>query len=356
MGVAIAVVAMLALFAVPASVGWGWFAYAALAFATVATIRSTPREPGFWLGRRIVRRAVVLAVAADCVALLGTDLSATHGAAPGGFLILGLLLLNVVLGRATLRLATAPDAEVDERQEALRNRAHHLAYWLLAVAVGGTVLVAGVASAASRAWLETALHGGAWWVLGELLFVLPALTLAWLEPDRFAPEEAAVRDRRSQIGLGLLAVTVLTPFLLCAGSLVLPLRSTSSVSAPMPGLPEAVREPGAATPPAPAGCREFTAAVRLGLGAGGEIPLHALACWDGRSAYESWGLNQSDCTFASTTLALFTTRRCSRTTTADGTLHFVYTAEARPLLLPFLSRDVTVELVLDRNGTPVRFP
>jgi hypothetical protein len=149
LGVAVALVALLALFAVPSHVGWGWFAYTVLAFATVATMRSIPREPGFWLGRRIVRRAVVLAVAADCIAMLSTDLGSSQGAAPGGLLILGLLLLNVVLGRATQRLATAPDEEVDERQEALRNRAHHLAYWVLAVAVGGTVLVSEVASAAS---------------------------------------------------------------------------------------------------------------------------------------------------------------------------------------------------------------
>ena len=55
-------------------------------------------------------------------------------------------------------------------------------------------------------------------------------------------------------------------------------------------------------------------------------------------------------------MATVTTERCVRRTDADGTLHFTYGGVVRPLLLPFAGREVTVALVLDRNGRVERFP
>ena len=107
-------------------------------------------------------------------------------------LLLLLVLLDIALGRATQRLATAADRTVDERQEALRNRAHRLAYWTFAGLVGGTLAIAQVASPLTRSWVAGALtSGGAGVAFGELLFVLPGMVLAWLEPDHLAPESAA---------------------------------------------------------------------------------------------------------------------------------------------------------------------
>ncbi len=92
----------------------------------------------------------------------------------------------------------------------------------------------------------------------------------------------------------------------------------------------------------------------MGIGIEANVPLHAVACWNGRNAYEAWGLNDSHVAFA--VLAIDATRLCTRTTGPDGTLRFTYHTTLRPALLPFLSRDVRVGLVLDRNGNVVHFP
>lgn len=41
---------------------------------------------------------------------------------------------------------------------------------------------------------------------------------------------------------------------------------------------------------------------------------------------------------------------------ADGTLRFVTASRVSPELLPFLHRDVTTTIALDRDGRVVRFP
>ncbi len=179
--------------------------YLVLALATAKALRSVRTEPGSWLGRRSVRRHLVVALAADCGALMASTVW-QPALGPALVLVIVLVLLDVALGRATQRLATASDKLLDERQQALRDRAHRLAYWILAMAVGGTIAVADVATPQSRAWLENALTFGGMVVFLQLLFVLPAMTLAWLEPDRLAAEDRPLAtDPRAPLALGMLA-------------------------------------------------------------------------------------------------------------------------------------------------------
>jgi hypothetical protein len=103
-------------------------------------------------------------------------------------------------------------------------------------------------------------------------------------------------------------------------------------------------------------CREFMATSQVGVGVEAKIGLHALACWNGRRAYEVWGLNDSDCGQFSSIIATVTTERCVRAMGADGTLHFTYRVRVSPVMLPFVGRELTVALVLDRSGHVVRFP
>lgn len=317
--------------------GWVILGYFAFAVLTVWTVRGVREEAGAWLGRRSVRRGLVVALIADCVALVAQ----TPGTFP--FVLTLLVLLNVALGWATLRIASAPDRTVDERQESLRNRSHRIAYWAFALLVGGTIVVAQVASPASRTWVAGAFaNGGAVIAFFELLFVLPAMVVAWLEPDHLAAETPAPLSGRARLALGMLAAAIVWPALLSVGVAVLPVRTTASVRS---------------VDVSPSSrCVELTGASQVGFGVEARIPVHAMACGDGRTASEVWGLNRSDCLGADTTLATVTPVRCSRTTGPDGTLRFTYGAMVRPTLLPFLGREVTMRVVIDRDGRVVRFP
>jgi hypothetical protein len=57
-----------------------------------------------------------------------------------------------------------------------------------------------------------------------------------------------------------------------------------------------------------------------------------------------------------TVLAVVTTTLCERATRPDGTLSFTYRSQVSSVLLPFLHRDVTMQLVVDRNGGVEQFP
>src|ERR1700716_1146140 len=173
--------------------GFYWITvYAVFVVATVFVVRSVPVEPGVWLGRRIVRRGLVLVTVAVALAFLPMTYVDPNS---GGFLLLLLLVIcDLALGRATRRIASAPDWVVDERQEARRNRAHRLAYWMLAVTAGLAVLLTDLVSPDSRRWLGDGIRGGSPMVTFlEFLFFLPAMVLAWLEPDRVTGVDAPAR-------------------------------------------------------------------------------------------------------------------------------------------------------------------
>jgi hypothetical protein len=340
--------------------GWLIGAYFALVLVTALVVRGVRQEPGSWLGRRTVRRCVVVLLAAICVALVATPAPSTPSDSSDIFvLFLVLVVLNVALGRATQRIATAPDAYVDERQEALRNRAHRVSYVILAAVVGGTALVADSASSQTRSWLESSLGGGGWIALLELLFVLPAMVMAFLD-EGAAPadevDEARVRSfgRRDRLAAALLALTLAAPLVLSLAVLVTPLRTSSYTVNPNDAAPAPATAASAGSPDMR--CREFYAQSVLGVGVTAVINLHAQACWDGTKAYESFGMNASDCLPGSALLAIATTSLCERTTTPDGTLSFTYRSQVSSVLLPFLHRDVTLRLVIDRNGRVEQFP
>lgn len=67
-------------------------------------------------------------------------------------------------------------------------------------------------------------------------------------------------------------------------------------------------------------------------------------------------MNASDCLPGGTVLAIVTPTLCQRTMSADGTLSFTYRSQVSSVLLPFLHRDVTLRLVIDRNGRVAQFP
>ena len=333
----------------------GLLAYFGLVVVTIGVITGVRREPGSWLGRRVVRCVLVLAIALVLIGLLTIDTPTAAGS--GGSvlaLFLVLIVLNVALGRATQRLATAPDALVDEREEALRNRAHRIAHALVALLVGGTVVVADMAAPESRAWLDGVLRGGGLIVFLELIFVLPAMVFAVLEPDRLEPEVSgrASQRTRARAAAGLLMLTLGIPIGLSVLLLVLPVQTTAIASTSVGQF--AIAESG--TPGAVTGCRTFNADALVGRGIDADIPLSAEACWNGRAATEGYGMNSSDCLLREAVMTDVNTLQCSRTTARDGTLHFTYRVAVTPALLPFASRDVTMQIEIDRTGNVVTFP
>ena len=118
----------------------------------------------------------------------------------------------------------------------MRNRAHRIAYVVFAVAVGGSLAVADVASQQTRSWLGSSIAGGGFVAFLELLFVLPAMVLAFLEPE-FRPSDvreamdAPRRSRGTRIALTLLTLTVGLPFLMSVFVAVLPPRTATTIQA-----------------------------------------------------------------------------------------------------------------------------
>src|SRR5258708_11914159 len=136
-----------------------------------------------------------------------------------------------MLGRATQRVASAPDEIVDERQEALRNRAYGIAYWILAAAVLPIVIIAQAAGPDSRQWLQDALRNGGALAFFELLFFLPAMVFAWLEAD-IAEDDDRVPTRRLAPRLAataMIALALAAPVLFALSVVVLPVQTSSYV-------------------------------------------------------------------------------------------------------------------------------
>ncbi|MEO6797131.1 MAG: hypothetical protein ABI401_13260 [Candidatus Dormibacter sp.] len=318
--------------------------YLVFIVVTILVVRSVPVQPGQWLARRAVRRGLVSAIALGSI-LLALSHAGPNDAGGEPFILMALALGFVFLGRATQRIASAPDRQVDERQEALRNRAHRLAYGIFAPLAAGIVLVTYVAGAASRAWLASAFQGSGTLLTFFLLLVfLPAMVLAWLEPDRLvgtdSPQLAA--SRRASLAITMVALALVTPIALSVALVLVPIRTTSFFR-PEQG------QTGAK-------CTYFDARAQVGLGFGAVVPLSAVACSDGRTASEDWGLNNSDCHPNRTEMTTVDTVECTRTTDASGTLHFTYRARVRSAVLPFLARDVVMTLVMAGDGHVVRFP
>lgn len=322
--------------------------YMLFVLATILVVRSVDVEPGTWLGLRRVRRGLVIVI--TLITLDFLTMRAMDFRIVGLALLILLALGDLALGRATRRIASADEDRIDERQEALRNRAHRIAYAILAISVGLVVLVADVATPGTRRWLADALGGGALVTFIQLLFFLPAMVIAWIEPDRIADEDVSRMHQnvRARIAYGMVTVAVVLPAVLALSLAVAPGR-TSALTRSEPLV-------GTASGTATKGCTYFEARKQVGIGFGATVPITAVACWNGSTAFEEWGLNGSDCLQTRTEFVTDTTIECRRTTGSDGSLHFTYRTVLRSAILPFVSRDVVMALDLTKDGKVVQFP
>jgi hypothetical protein len=336
-----------------------WIGYLLLVFVTWGVVAGVRREPGSWLGRRGVRRALVAAIAADCVGVVAASSPGFQFGSTTVLLLLFLVLLNIALGRATERMATAPDGSVDERQEALRNHAHRLAYPVFAVIVGA-LLIAYVVSTQSRTWTQHVLGSGGLLVFLELLFVLPGMVLAVIEPappppEPDAPARPRAANRQARVAVVLVVMVFALPFLASVGVVVLPPHSSAVIDTSPPP-PQVSGTPGPsstggqqATSPQ---CGSFMSTVSAGWGVSAEMPVFAYACWDGHRASAPSGNTYGPVCWAPGTLVAVTAEQCtpSAVTASDGTLTLTWRATVSPELLPFLNRRVEVKVIIDKNG------
>jgi len=315
------------------------YAYLGFAVTTVFLVRRVTTRPGPWLGRRFVRRVLVLLALLACLVMV---------AAPGGLggtavlLVLWLALCNVLLGRATQQITAASTARLDERQRTLRDRAYSSAYLLLAGAIGVVVLVTYLATAATRAWLASAIDGGPIVVVVALLICLPTLVVAWTEPAAHTPAPRSSRSHLLVVGLAMamVGISLAAPLASAAGVLLLPARETALTKTPVPPLTGA-------------GCANYQRTAEVGVWFSAALPLRAQICWNGQRARYLWGLNRSDCLNYDSILVTVTEATCSRHTSADGTLEFTYAAWVQPEVLAFLRRRLVVTLAVDRRGQQV---
>src|ERR1700693_607405 len=324
-------------------------AYLVLLLATIAVVRSVPVEPGAWLGLRVVRRALVLLISLITVDFLTSGSSYQATEFP---LLFALALADFALSRATRRIASAEARDLDERQESLRNRAHRIAYGILAVSVALVLVGADLATPESHGWLADAIHGGAAISFLQLLLFLPAMVIARIEPDRISDEDAPRlrRSMRARLTYGMVALCIVVPVVLSFALLIAPVR-TSAFTVANP-----VEFAGASAACGNDHWRYFEARTQVGWGFEASITISAVACWNGTRAYPLWGVYGSDCHPQMSEGLVDSTVACQQRTAPDGTLTFTYRTTLRPAILPFISRDVVVTLSLTKDGKVVQFP
>src|SRR5258708_22212917 len=302
-------VLLLATSIAPFGPGWEVF-YLAFVVATAVMVRTAPVAPGSLLRRRARRRLLVVLIALIAASLaLATEV----GPAPERitpWCLVALVLLDLALGRATGRVAAAPDSAVDEREEQLRNRVHRQSYYMIGLLLGGGVLVASCASFTTRRWIWDAMHGGLPFAVAQVMFFLPAMTLAWQEPDGTVPDAAAPPvSRRCAAAPPVLGVASLVPLVLSVSIALAPVRVMATSSA----APSS--KPGEH-------CVAVHSRVTVGWAIRAVIPLDGLACAGGTRAYQAYCFHRGDAHPGTADCALATTLRCSRLNRPDGTLSF----------------------------------
>lgn len=110
---------------------------------------------------------------------------------PVSFVLIGCTLIGAfVLYRYVQGRADMPGRGLDERERQLRDRAWILSYQVLALVVVLLVaaLVVPVLGIGQPVTIDATVAAAAALCLGVLLPLLPAASLAWLEPDRLGDE------------------------------------------------------------------------------------------------------------------------------------------------------------------------
>jgi hypothetical protein len=340
-------------------------------------ITSTPRGLG---GRR--SRRVVVGIVVAATALLGSLVPASlHGFA----ILVALLLagLDVALIGATDALAFTNRRALDERERALRDMAYRRGFRILGLAFVVEILIliatsilsyyiSGAAHGLATSVVDSGIPGRALVGLLEALIMLPTLVIAWVDPDRVT-DEVPGRSPSHRLGwLALPAVAAAWLLLMAVGPEQAAAASRNTGSFGLEG----------------ASCAPFAGGRIVGAEFGATVGMRVGVCWKGhdafvfgdpnialpRSAIAAIGVppgidvgpggpdaNPADPQITSCgadnldDFATVSATNCTGAIDSAGTLH--YTVHAR-VSAPFGigQRDVTLSLVVDRNGHVLQRP
>ena len=312
------------------------------------------------------RQALVVLAGAVCLVLAGFPFPL------GGFgplLLTLLLVVDGVLIAMTNGLAFARRSHLDERQLATRDRSYRLGMRLLTAGLVSLPVVTIFSS--YFVFLGFALRGappdetlfGPWLnprrivCIVELLVMAPTLVIAWSTP---APSEPPPRRiaRWTAIGAGILAVEA--AWLL---SFQLPARFAAA----------STNGNGNVVSVAGADCRQFNASGEVGRGLAIPAHMHAAVCWDGRNAFVfgNPALPPPGGTFSFPTGGIpwlsgcgvrgdsdfgsVSDQTCTAEIDSQGTLHYLFRAQVAPSPLVPFTRDVSIRLVVTRDGRVLQF-
>jgi hypothetical protein len=324
-------------------------------------------------GRRI---AVVLTLAVTAV--LGSNLPTSfHGLAI--VVVLVLATLDILLVRATGALAFTLRRTLDERETALRDRAYRRGFRLLGAALAVALLLFIASAYVLTATASPSQNGssplgsqinqvisGRWLVaIVELVVMLPTLMIAWVEGNRPQEERGAPQPHLSLLWLSIPAL---------AGAWIL-------VNAFAPDQGTAPSRNSFETSFPGASCAHYSGGRVVGAQFGATVSLNVEVCWNGTDAFvlgdpsiplpqsaiaarqkqlppdvpvDNVNYLQLDLTSCGADtvddFAVVSATTCAGTIDTSGTLH--YTARARVSVLPggIDRRDVTLSLVVARDG------
>lgn len=300
-------------------------------------------------------RVLVVAVLATCGLLVSGLPRSLHGT--GIALVVGLVVLDLVLVGATRGLAFARARSLDERQIAVRNLAYRRGFRLLGPAlvvavaiwvVGSSIAGSGFLPGLPFVQVDGGVSGR--FIVGvlELVAMMPTLVIAWVEPGPAAGRLARLAAP-AMAGSTTILVWLLT-LALAPVQQAAPNGDLLLVGASWPG----------------GTCHHFVGGRIIGAGFGATLGTHVEVCWDGRRAFVVGtpggpGTGQLFAPEGEPTLtacgadsrgdfAIVSGATCTSRTSADGTLHYSFRARVSPLPFEIGAREVTMNLVVTRQG------
>jgi hypothetical protein len=333
------------------------------------------------LESRRARRVTVLVILL-VTALLGSSLPPSfHGL--GIVVVLCLVVLDLLLVRATGGLAFTRRRTLDERESALRDHAYRRGFRLLGVALAVELLIIIATDYLSLALsnlsqngsftgstqLNNVITGRGLTAIIELLVMLPTLMIAWADPDHVEPSG---REPGRRARLPWLAVPALAAAWLLAVSTVPEQATAASTNSSSFGMENAT-------------CAQFSAGRIVGSQFGATVGLRVGVCWNGTTAFvaddpsiplppstlaamgvpagtPSNFINPAELSVTACgadnmdDFATVSGMTCRGVTDAAGTLDYTVRAHVSAWPGGILQRDVTMTVIVDRDGRVLARP